>query len=100
MKKGSEQPQMGKQYKMASIITPNATFAEIESMEKEWIPYMRAMDRVAGSMLIPYPPGIPLFVPGEKITVSKLSQLEELLAINASFQGDHRLEERLIQVLK
>lgn len=100
MKKGSEQPQMGKQYKMASIITPNASFAEIESMEKEWIPYMRAMDRVAGSMLIPYPPGIPLFVPGEKITVSKLSQLEELLAINASFQGDHRLEERLIQVLK
>jgi arginine/lysine/ornithine decarboxylase len=100
MKKGSGQPQMGKQYKMASIITPNATFSEIEAMEKEWVPYMRAMDRIAGSMLIPYPPGIPLFVPGEKITVSKLSQLEELLAIGATFQGDHRLEERLIQVIK
>lgn len=100
MKKGSGQPQMGKQYKMASIITPNATFAEIEAKEKEWIPYMRSMGRIAGGMLIPYPPGIPLFVPGEKITVSKLSQLEELLAIGAAFQGEHRLEERLIQVLK
>lgn len=100
MKKGSGQLQTGKQYEMASIITPNATFAEIEAMEKEWVPYMRAMDRVAASMLIPYPPGIPLFVPGEKITISKLGQLEDLLAMNAAFQGDHRLEERLIQVLK
>ena len=75
-------------------------FEEIEAMDKEWIPYMRAIGRIAASMLIPYPPGIPLFVPGEKITVGKLSQLEELLAIGATFQGDHRLEERLIQVLK
>ena len=99
-KKGSEQPQTGKQYEMASIIKPDFLFSEMEMMEKEWIPYMRAMDRVAAGMLIPYPPGIPLFVPGEKITVAKLSQLEELLAIGATFQGDHRLEERLIQVLK
>ena len=99
-KKGSEQPQTGKQYEMASIIKPDFSFSEMEMMQKEWIPYMRAMDRVAAGMLIPYPPGIPLFVPGEKITVAKLSQLEELLAVGATFQGDHRLEERLIQVLK
>ncbi len=100
MKKGSGQPQLGKQYKMASITTPNATFAEIEAKEKEWVPYAHSIGRIAGSMLIPYPPGIPLFVPGEKITVSKLSQLEELVAGGAAFQGEHRLEERFIQVLK
>lgn len=100
MKKGSEQPQLGKQYKMASITTPNVTFAELEAKEKEWVPYAHSIGRIAGSMLIPYPPGIPLFVPGEKITVSKLSQLEELLAGGAAFQGEHRLEERFIQVLK
>ena len=100
MKKGSKHPQMGKQYEMVSIITPDLTFSEIEAREKEWIPYMRAIDRIAAGMLIPYPPGIPLFVPGEKITVAKLSQLEELLAVGATFQGDHRLEERLIQVIK
>ena len=99
-RKGSGFSHVSKQYEMAAIITPNATFEEIEAMDKEWIPYMRAIGRIAASMLIPYPPGIPLFVPGEKITVGKLSQLEELLAIGATFQGDHRLEERLIQVLK
>lgn len=87
-------------YEVASVIAPNATYEEIEQMDKEWVPYMRTIGRVAAGMLVPYPPGVPLFVPGEKITVAKLSQLEELLAIGASFQGEHRLEERLIQVLK
>ncbi|MFF5997056.1 aminotransferase class I/II-fold pyridoxal phosphate-dependent enzyme [Lysinibacillus sp. KU-BSD001] len=89
-----------RQYEMAPIITPNMSFDEVDMREKEWIPYMRAIGRIAAGMLIPYPPGIPLFVPGEKITVGKLSQLEELLAIGATFQGTHRLEERFIQVLK
>ena len=73
--------QTGKLYEITNIIKPDYTFAEIEVAEKEWIPYMRAIGRIASGMLIPYPPGIPLFVPGEKITVAKLSQLEELLAI-------------------
>ncbi|MEK4227876.1 aminotransferase class I/II-fold pyridoxal phosphate-dependent enzyme [Solibacillus sp. FSL H8-0538] len=98
--KGEAVEQMGKQYEMAHITTSEYTFAEIGLMDKEWIPYMRAIGRVAASMLIPYPPGIPLFVPGEKITVAKLSQLEELLAMGAAFQGVHRLQEKLIYVIK
>ncbi|MBH9787523.1 hypothetical protein FE576_19685, partial [Clostridioides difficile] len=47
-----------------------------------------------------YPPGIPLLVPGERITVAKLSQLEELLAAGATFQGNHRLADKMIQVIK
>ncbi|MEK4626694.1 MAG: aminotransferase class I/II-fold pyridoxal phosphate-dependent enzyme [Solibacillus sp.] len=87
-------------YKMPMITKPELSFAEIEQAQKEWVPYMRAIGRVAASMIIPYPPGIPLFVPGEKITVAKLSQLEELLAIGAAFQGTHRLQEKLIYVIK
>lgn len=79
---------------------PEYSFAELDSLEKEWIPYMRAIGRIVASMLIPYPPGIPLFIPGEKITVTKLSQLEELLAVGASFQGEHQLEEKMICVIK
>lgn len=76
------------------------SYDEMEVLEKEWVPYMRAIGKVCASMIIPYPPGIPLFLPGEKITVSKLSQLEELLAAGAAFQGQHRLEEKLIFVFK
>lgn len=87
-------------FEMTKIETPVYSFQEVEQLEKEWIPYMRAIGRIAASMLIPYPPGIPLFVPGEKITVAKLSQLEELLAIGATFQGQHKLDEKYIYVIK
>lgn len=87
-------------FDMVAITSPEYTFEEIEQAQKEWVPYMRAIGRIAAATIIPYPPGIPLFVPGEKITVAKLSQLEELLAIGATFQGEHRLLEKLIFVIK
>ncbi|ODV53663.1 MULTISPECIES: aminotransferase class I/II-fold pyridoxal phosphate-dependent enzyme [Lysinibacillus] len=87
-------------YKFIPITEPIYTFNEIASLNKEWLPYMRTMGRISASMIIPYPPGIPFLVPGERITVAKLSQLEELLAAGATFQGNHRLTEKMIQVIK
>jgi len=87
-------------YNFVAITELAYTFDEIEKAEKEWYPYMRTMGRISASMIIPYPPGIPLLVPGEKITVAKLSQLEELLASGATFQGNHRLEEKMIKIIK
>ena len=87
-------------YNFIAVTKPALTFEEIEEKEKEWVPYMRGIGRISSSMITPYPPGIPLFLPGEKITVAKLSQLEELLATGATFQGKHRLEEKLIEVVK
>ena len=93
-------PKLSEQFSLTKIVTPEYQFGEVEQLEKEWIPYMRAIGRVAASMIIPYPPGIPLFIPGEKITVAKLSQLEELLAIGATFQGNHQLNKKRIYVIK
>ncbi|RHW31779.1 aminotransferase class I/II-fold pyridoxal phosphate-dependent enzyme [Lysinibacillus yapensis] len=84
----------------STVSIPDYSYDEMEQLEKEWVPYMRAIGRTAAGMLIPYPPGIPLFLPGEKITVAKLSQLEELLSVGAAFQGKHRLDEKLVYVLK
>ncbi len=36
--------------------------------EKEMIPWHSAADRIAGQFILRYPPGIPLLVPGERIT--------------------------------
>ena len=86
-------------FETITITQPEYSFEEIEKAEKEWIPYMRAVGRIAATTIIPYPPGIPLLVQGEKITGAQISQLEELLVIGAMFQGDHRLQEKLIQVI-
>lgn len=87
-------------YKFVQLTEPVYTFDEMASLNKEWLPYMRTIGLISASMIIPYPPGIPLLVPGERITVAKLSQLEELLAAGATFQGNHRLTEKMIQVIK
>jgi len=81
------------------VSTPLLSLEQVQENKKEWIPYMRAIGKISASMVIPYPPGIPLILPGEKISVAKLTQLEELISTGASFQGNHRLEEKLIQVI-
>ena len=85
---------------LQKVSQPQLTHEQLAAGDKEWVPYMRAIDRISAAMIIPYPPGVPLFVPGEKITIAKLSQLEELIAIDASFQGQHKLQEKLIYVMK
>ncbi|MEK4423551.1 aminotransferase class I/II-fold pyridoxal phosphate-dependent enzyme [Solibacillus sp. FSL K6-1523] len=87
-------------FEMSAVTKPELSFVQIEHAEKEWVPYVKAMGRIAAATLIPYPPGIPLFIPGEKITAAKLNQLEELLAVGAAFQGEHRLHEKMIYVIK
>ena len=72
----------------------------VQAAEKEWISYTKAIGRIAAEMIIPYPPGIPLFLKGEKITVAKLAYLAELQSFGADFQGNHQLSENRICVIK
>lgn len=78
---------------------PEASFEELETEAFEWLPYPKALGRISAGTVVPYPPGIPLVLPGEKWTLSKLEGLADYLAINAQIQGDHRLDEKLIRVL-
>ncbi len=43
---------------------------------REWVPWRLSVGRVAAAPVIPYPPGVPLVVPGEKIGPAMLSWLE------------------------
>ncbi|MER2172630.1 MAG: aminotransferase class I/II-fold pyridoxal phosphate-dependent enzyme, partial [Psychrobacillus psychrodurans] len=81
-----------------SISTLQMSMEQLSEKQGEWIPYVRTIGRIAKGMIIPYPPGIPLILPGEKITVPILTELEEWIEKGALFQGEHRLEEKLIYV--
>ncbi|MEK3951885.1 MULTISPECIES: aminotransferase class I/II-fold pyridoxal phosphate-dependent enzyme [unclassified Psychrobacillus] len=72
----------------------------VNEKQGEWIPYARSIGRIAKGMIVPYPPGIPLLLPGEKITVPILTELEAWIEKGASFQGEHQLEEKLIYVVE
>lgn len=83
-----------------SISTLHMSIGVLSEKQGAWIPYARSIGRIAKGMVIPYPPGIPLIIAGEKITLSMLTELEEWLEKGAVFQGDHRLAEKLIYVVE
>ncbi|PSL27100.1 arginine/lysine/ornithine decarboxylase [Planomicrobium soli] len=81
------------------ISVPELTFEEMDTEDHEWISYTKALGRISAAMVVPYPPGIPLILPGEKWSTAKLEELMDYLATGAQIQGEHRLEEKLICVL-
>ncbi|MAM89817.1 aminotransferase class V-fold PLP-dependent enzyme [Allohahella sp. A8] len=59
---------------------------------RESIPLQEAVGRIACALVTPYPPGIPLLVPGQRIEEAHLSYLKALstqkLTIQGMFDGD------------
>ena len=74
-------------------LLPGEAFFE----NKEWIELGDGLGRVSGDFYIPYPPGIPLLVPGEMIDETII---EYMLLNKGAFHGNHRLFEDKIMVIK
>ncbi|HSJ39393.1 MAG TPA: aminotransferase class I/II-fold pyridoxal phosphate-dependent enzyme [Planococcus sp. (in: firmicutes)] len=83
-----------------TISEPEISYEAIELADAEWISYTKAMGRHSAAMVTPYPPGIPLAVPGEVWTHSKLEQLMDHLAAGAVIQGEHNLAEKQLSVIQ
>lgn len=67
------------------------SYDEMEQKNIEWIDINEAEKRIAAKMIIPYPPGIPLLMTGEKISKKHIDQLNYLRQLNARFQENHPL---------
>ena len=81
------------------ISMPSYIMKELEQLHAEWIPYGDAVGKIAAASLIPYPPGIPLLLAGERVTEYHIQSLTLLLATGARFQGAIRLHEKQIFVV-
>ena len=46
---------------------------------------------VAAEMVIPYPPGIPLIMMGERITEEQIQYLEQIIIAGSRFHGGKEL---------
>jgi len=63
------------------------TLHDAYQRETERVPLAEAKGRAAGESVIPYPPGIPLIVPGEVWTGELISHVHELREAGVRFQG-------------
>ena len=66
----------------------------------ETIPIQSAGDRLCGELICPYPPGIPLLMPGEVITAEAITYLKEILTAGGTITGCNDPTLGTIQALK
>ncbi len=82
----------------ASFGTLALSYREMEARETGYIPFDQAASEICAEMVIPYPPGIPLFMPGERISREALGRLQTHLSHAGKIQGGDRLGEGLIKI--
>jgi len=73
---------------------------EAVDVETESAPLLQAVGGISAEMVIPYPPGIPLLLPGERIDAQVIALLMELKAAGARFQGIKDPELQMIDTIK
>ncbi|MBT2679165.1 aminotransferase class I/II-fold pyridoxal phosphate-dependent enzyme [Bacillus sp. ISL-35] len=82
------------------ISTLAASYKEMENQPSEYIPLEEAAGRVCAEQIIPYPPGIPLCLPGEFITEEDIHTIIYLIGKEAKIQGGDYLHAGKINVFQ
>lgn len=75
-------------------------FKEMSCLKEDAVQMKQALNSVCAETIIPYPPGVPLLLRGERITAEKLEQLTSLLASGARFQGGSLIKQDLLKVFR
>ncbi|MFA5537273.1 MAG: decarboxylase, partial [Bacillota bacterium] len=80
----------------ALAVTPRESFFA----NKTTVPLKEAGGKICGELVTPYPPGIPLLCPGERISAELVEQLEQLKSAGTIWQGPQDPVLNNIRVLK
>lgn len=73
---------------------------EAFDLPSETVPLREAAGRVSAEMVIPYPPGIPLLMPGEEWTEDMVEYVEQLRAAGVRFSGAEDSAINTVQVIR
>jgi arginine decarboxylase len=63
------------------VLTPAQTYQKLVRHETERIPFREMAGRIAAYMLVPYPPGIPMSMPGERLGAPESPVIRLILAM-------------------
>ncbi len=79
-------------------------FGEEEKLHEAWdepkelVPILKAQERIAGEFINLYPPGIPIAVPGERLTLEVIQMLQKCLEAGLTVQGiDNKKRVRVLR---
>jgi arginine decarboxylase len=63
------------------VLTPAQTYQKLVRQETDSIPFGQMAGRIAAVMLVPYPPGIPMSMPGERLGGTDSPVIKLLIAM-------------------
>ena len=66
----------------------------------ETLPLPETSDRICAEIVCPYPPGIPVLMPGELITSSALEYLQQIQSLGGFISGCADTSLKTLKVLK
>ena len=72
---------------MEPVMIPAKAYARMAHNDIDRVPVDEIEGRVCGVLLTPYPPGIPLLIPGERVNTQIVNYLKFVREFNALFPG-------------
>ena len=69
--------------RMETVVLPREAFLG----RTEMVPWRQAAGPVSAAMICPYPPGIPVTAPGERLTAEVVDYLQQLAAAGVMVEG-------------
>ncbi|WP_110929278.1 aminotransferase class I/II-fold pyridoxal phosphate-dependent enzyme [Bacillus massiliglaciei] len=68
--------------------------------ETEVVPIEETAGRISAEFIMVYPPGIPIFIPGERITEENITYIQKNLEVGLPVQGPEDPEIKFLRVIK
>lgn len=78
------------------VMTPEAAFVA----QKESVPLVKSLGRIAGEFVMSYPPGIPILAPGERVTPDVLEHIQFTKAKGCFMTGPLDMKIDNLQVVR
>jgi len=84
----------------AVATTLSIPYQSMGKYKKELVPIEQLEGHIAATSVIPYPPGIPLILEGERVTINHIKQLKSLESKGAYFQNNNDIIKNGLEVFK
>jgi arginine decarboxylase len=73
-------------------------YSYLKTCEKKLVAFDEAIGNYSAESIIPYPPGIPFIVVGEKLTAAIIEELQKLIKSGINIQGDDHIRQGKIAI--
>lgn len=98
----SHQPSLAKKksnnHRYKGIQPLEISYSQLKKCKKVLVDLEAAVGHYSAEAIIPYPPGIPLIVIGEKVTAELIEMIRILLEVGVNIQGDNQIKKGKINI--